>query len=200
MSFADNLKMIRKERNITQEQLAELLNVSRQAVSKWESGNGYPETEKLLIISKELNISLDYLLLDSEPNQANQDTAEEQKAAVYVPNGKLAIPTFDHKNVIVCHAVKSSKIFAPGKNEPKYILLGVDKVTFWGEHTTILGWYETLEDIQQEIANITTAINSDKTSYTLKYAADVEYVGLFGQAKLKKASIGMDDTSNSPAS
>ncbi len=46
MSFADNLKMIRKERNITQEQLAELLNVSRQAVSKWESGNGYPETEK----------------------------------------------------------------------------------------------------------------------------------------------------------
>lgn len=101
MSFADNLKMIRKERNITQEQLAELLNVSRQAVSKWESGNGYPETEKLLIISKELNISLDYLLLDSEPNQANQDTAEEQKAAVYIPNGKLAIPTFDHENVIV---------------------------------------------------------------------------------------------------
>ena len=140
------------------------------------------------------------LLLDSEPNQANQDTAEEQKAAVYIPNGKLAIPTFDHENVIVCHAVKSSKILAPGKNEPKYILLGVDKVTFWGEHTTILGWYETLEDIQQEIANITSAINSDKTSYTLKYAADVEYVGLFGQAKLKKANIGMDDTSNSSAS
>ncbi len=46
-----------------------------------------------------------------------------KKAAVYVPNGKLAIPTFDHENVIVCHAVKSSKILAPGKNEPKYILL-----------------------------------------------------------------------------
>lgn len=38
MSFAENLKMIRKERHVTQEQLAELLNVSRQAISKWESG------------------------------------------------------------------------------------------------------------------------------------------------------------------
>lgn len=61
MSFAENLKHIRKKRNITQEQLADMLSVSRQAISKWESGFGYPETEKLLIISKELNISLDYL-------------------------------------------------------------------------------------------------------------------------------------------
>lgn len=61
MSFADNLKDIRKKQNITQEQLAEMLSVSRQAISKWESGFGYPETEKLLILSKELNISLDYL-------------------------------------------------------------------------------------------------------------------------------------------
>lgn len=188
MSFADNLKMIRKERNVTQEQLAELLNVSRQAVSKWESGNGYPETEKLLIISKELNVSLDYLLLDSEPSRTNYDTAEKQKPAVYVPSGKIAIPTFDHENVVVCHAVKSSKILAPGKREPKYILLGIDKVTFWGEHTTILGWYETLEDIQQEIADITNAVNSGKGSYTLKYAADVEFTGLFGQAQIKNNS------------
>ena len=39
MSFAENLRMIRKERNITQEQLADMLEVSRQAVSKWESGD-----------------------------------------------------------------------------------------------------------------------------------------------------------------
>lgn len=61
MSFADNLKDIRKKQNITQEQLAEILSVSRQAISKWESGFGYPETEKLLILSKKLNVSLDYL-------------------------------------------------------------------------------------------------------------------------------------------
>lgn len=61
MSFADNLKYIRKQRNITQEQLAEILSVSRQAISRWESGFGYPETEKLLILAKELHVSLDYL-------------------------------------------------------------------------------------------------------------------------------------------
>lgn len=61
MGFSDNLKEIRNKRNITQEQLAELLSVSRQTVSKWESGIGYPETETLLYLAKELNVSLDYL-------------------------------------------------------------------------------------------------------------------------------------------
>ena len=61
MSFAENLKAIRKKRNMTQEELAEVLSVSRQAISKWESGFGYPETEKLLLLAKELNVSLDYL-------------------------------------------------------------------------------------------------------------------------------------------
>ena len=61
MGFAENLREIRNKRNITQEQLAELLSVSRQTISKWESGQGYPETEKLFSIAKALNVSLDYL-------------------------------------------------------------------------------------------------------------------------------------------
>ena len=184
MSFGDNLKEVRKQRKITQEDLAELLNVSRQAISKWESGNGYPETEKLIMISRELNISLDYLLNDAS-HIAEKEMAEE-KCAVYVPSGKIAITTFDKESVVVCHAVKSSPILAPGKSEPKYILSGIDKVTFWGEHTTLLGWYETLEDIQKEITEITDALNKGFGSYSLKYAADVEYVGLFGQPKIKR--------------
>lgn len=46
MSFAENLKLIRKERNLSQEELAEILEVSRQVISKWETGDGYPEVEK----------------------------------------------------------------------------------------------------------------------------------------------------------
>ena len=64
MSFGENLKNVRKQRGVTQEELAEILGVSRQAISKWESDGGYPETEKLLVISKTLNISIDYLLND----------------------------------------------------------------------------------------------------------------------------------------
>ena len=62
MSFSENLKQIRKEHHLSQEELAELLDVSRQAVSKWEQGQGYPEVEKLLVLSRKLNVSLDALM------------------------------------------------------------------------------------------------------------------------------------------
>ena len=95
-------------------------------------------------------------------------------------------PTFDNKNIIVCQEVKASRILAPRKREPKFVLNGIDKVTLWGEHATILGWYETSEDLQKEIAEITDALNRGKASYTLKYSADVELVGVFEQPRIKK--------------
>lgn len=64
MTFGDRLSRLRKENNYTQEQLAQLLGVSRQAISKWESGLTYPETEKLIRMSDLLGCSLDYLIRD----------------------------------------------------------------------------------------------------------------------------------------
>ena len=118
-------------------------------------GNGYPETDKLIVISKELNVSLDYLLNDEAVLEEKEK--EEPRPVVYVPSGRIAIPTYDKSKVVVCHAVKSSKILFPSAGEPEYLLFGVDKVTFWGEHTTILGWYHTQEDVQKEILEITEA-------------------------------------------
>lgn len=66
MTTGEKLAMYRKQNNYTQEQLAELLGVSRQAISKWESSAAYPETEKLIRISKLYNCSLDFLLKDDE--------------------------------------------------------------------------------------------------------------------------------------
>ena len=62
MSFSDNLQVLRKRNNLTQEQLAEQLEVSRQAVSKWESGQSYPEMEKLLIICDMFHCDMDSLV------------------------------------------------------------------------------------------------------------------------------------------
>ena len=62
MSFGENLQLIRKKNQLSQEGLAEMLGVSRQAVSKWELGEGYPEVDKLLLLSKKLNVSIDSLL------------------------------------------------------------------------------------------------------------------------------------------
>lgn len=50
MSFSENLRRARKTKGLSQEELAALLGVSRQAVSKWEQGTVYPETEKLKTI------------------------------------------------------------------------------------------------------------------------------------------------------
>ncbi len=70
MTLGEKLSKLRKENNYTQEQLADILNVSRQSISKWESGIAYPETEKLIKLGKLYNCSMDYLL--------NDDVTEKQ--------------------------------------------------------------------------------------------------------------------------
>ena len=62
MKLSENLKRIRKDNNLSQEQLAEKLGVSRQAVSKWESGQSYPEMDKVLLICKLFNYNIDELM------------------------------------------------------------------------------------------------------------------------------------------
>lgn len=62
MAFNENLQNLRKMKGMSQEQLAEQLEVSRQAVSKWESGSGYPETEKLIAICEIFDCSVDTIL------------------------------------------------------------------------------------------------------------------------------------------
>lgn len=62
MSLSENLQNLRKIKNLSQEELAEKLNVSRQAVSKWESGSGYPETEKIISICEIFDCSMDELV------------------------------------------------------------------------------------------------------------------------------------------
>ncbi len=64
MTFGQKLSKLRKENNYTQEQLADILCVSRQSVSKWESDTAYPETDKLISLSRLFDCSLDYLLKD----------------------------------------------------------------------------------------------------------------------------------------
>ena len=66
MTFGEKLKSARKGAALTQEQLAEKLMVSRQAITKWESDSGMPDIENLKRLSKLLGVSLDYLLDNGE--------------------------------------------------------------------------------------------------------------------------------------
>ena len=62
MGFAEMLQQARKFRGFTQEQLAEEIGVTRQSISKWEMGDTYPETERLIQLAGKLDTSLDNLL------------------------------------------------------------------------------------------------------------------------------------------
>ncbi len=75
MSLGENLQYLRKQKDITQEQLAEQLEVSRQSVSKWESGASYPEMEKLLQISSMFHCSMDTLLQGDVSKEFAEDSS-----------------------------------------------------------------------------------------------------------------------------
>ena len=66
MNFGEKLYRLRKEKGLSQEALAERLNTTRQAVSKWENNQGYPETEKLIQLAGCFQVTTDYLLRDEQ--------------------------------------------------------------------------------------------------------------------------------------
>ena len=66
MIFSEKLVVLRKNKGMTQDALAEKLNVSRQAVAKWESGQTYPDISNLIQISDLMNVTVDYLVRDGE--------------------------------------------------------------------------------------------------------------------------------------
>lgn len=80
MSFGNKLAEARRAKNLTQEQLAERLEVTRQAVSRWESDAAYPETDKIVRMAQILEVSCDYLL---------QDGVDEKGAPVKPPVTRL---------------------------------------------------------------------------------------------------------------
>ena len=77
--LSENLKRIRKDNNLSQEQLAEKLGVSRQSVSKWENGEAYPEMDKVLQLCKMFNLNIDELL-----NQDIKEVNESKQSRINI--------------------------------------------------------------------------------------------------------------------
>lgn len=66
MTFGEKIQKLRKDAGLPQEELSYQLGVSRQAISKWERDSGYPETEKIIHMSKIFNVTLDYMLTEED--------------------------------------------------------------------------------------------------------------------------------------
>ena len=82
MSIGEKIVVARKANNLTQEQLAELMGVTRQSISRWEQNVAYPEVEKILRLSDILNVSCDYLLKENETRKSITSDEKEKQSVV----------------------------------------------------------------------------------------------------------------------
>lgn len=114
MDFNEKLQQLRKSRGITQEELAEALYVSRTAISKWESGRGYPNIDSLRGIAKFFSVTVDELLsCDEVLVIAEEDNKRKEKHIRDLVFGLLDVsaallfflPFFAQKSDVVIHEV-----------------------------------------------------------------------------------------------
>ena len=164
MGFSENLRKRRKDKKMTQENLAELLNVSRQSVSKWEAAAAFPEFDKLIKLSEELDVSIDELI--------GRGTCEIKGGYT----GEITIVSLKENVVMKCSKVVCSKRFRTGEKGPKYALFGNN--TKIKADNGFLGWYKNEEDARKETEEIVKAISEGISVYCLKYNVKVKRCGL----------------------
>ena len=82
MNMADRIQYLRKGKGISQEELADKVGVSRQAVSKWESEQSTPDIEKIIIMSDFFGVTTDYILKGIEPAADNEQKGKETTSKI----------------------------------------------------------------------------------------------------------------------
>ena len=118
MIMADKIIQLRKKNGWSQEELAEKMNVSRQAVSKWESAQSIPDLEKLLRLSELFGVTTDYLLKDDHEEEEFTDTPEP----TIVPSADAAENAKPMRRVTLAEA---NEYLALRETASKHIALGV---------------------------------------------------------------------------
>lgn len=151
MTLADKLKEARKNAGLTQAELAERLCVSRQAITKWESGKGIPDVDNLRMISKALDVSIDFLL-DDEETLDKSSIREQICLDDYAKEGKL-------------RSKKDAVVYAKYPNANIYPLLAKKKSTKGQKvFAELLGWFTDAPFGTDEIYN---SLSDMKNSYYL---------------------------------
>ena len=114
MNFSEKLKEIRKKEGISQEQLAERIGVTRQAITKWETGKGLPDVENMVIIAEIFKTTIDELLMDSV-------TKETPKTFVYTSETIYDIDCEKHFDVNIGSA--ATIMLSSGDDEKLHVKL-----------------------------------------------------------------------------
>ena len=127
MTIGERIHGLRKQKNMSQEELASLVGVTRQALSKWECDASAPEIEKVIALSQYFGVSTDYILLGKEPAAADA----QKKTGNITPNSALAFCT-------ILAAAGTLIAYALANDGTNFLYWGISK-SMWGILLQILG-------------------------------------------------------------
>lgn len=204
MSISENLQILRKTKNMSQEELAEKLNVSRQAVSKWESGSGYPETEKIISICEIFDCSMDELVKGKIANDLKEEKSNYDSVMTSTARG-IAIGVgitilgaavmmtimgllqgHDQSHLLGVIAVLVAVIFAV----PMFIVFGTKEDNFKKKNPKVANVY-TEEEIEKGNSKYTVILACGISTILLGVIAMFVLMGLkvFGEASTLPVAV-----------
>lgn len=162
MKLSEKIQYLRKEHGLTQEQLAEQCNVSRQAITKWESDIAIPETEKIIFLSKRFKISIDALLKDEldiigakEVSSCGKSLVIDSNSGLY--EGVLIKESIADENILDLLEIKKVEIWKTG-GDPKY----------W----TVLFFSSKHSDFPEEISKVMKSGDTQNENWFVDFKAD----------------------------
>lgn len=167
MKLAEKIQYLRKEHGFTQEQLAEQCNVSRQAITKWESDIAIPETEKIIFLSKLFKVSIDELLKDEldiigvkEVSSCGKSLVIDSNSGLY--EGVLIKESIVDENILDLLEIKKVEIWKTG-GDPKY----------W----TVLFFSSKHSDFPEEISKVMKSGDTPNENWFVDFKADnIKYI------------------------
>lgn len=182
MIFAEKLKTLRKQKNISQEQLAEIIHVSRQAITKWESGNGIPDIENLIAISSLFNESLDSLLSEEKSLISKHEFLYESRTEYDLDSAKKIDLKIGTAHEVIIEKTNDEKIqVIAASNKLSYLTQQVKvkidedkrRMDVIVKHSTDLSEIAALENLFVLVR------------IPVKFVADVELSGEFENLKVR---------------
>ena len=175
MKLSEKIMLLRKEKGMTQEELASICNVSRQSISKWEADIALPETEKLLILGEAFQVSMDILLKDEltlnevrEVHICGNNAIQKKKQELY--EGVLIKESIVDDSIIDCLNIHKIELWNTG-GKPKY----------W----TILFFTSDRRDFPEQISKVMLSNPDTNENWFVDFKADNKKYIVFKDRILK---------------
>ncbi len=175
MKLSEKIMLLRKEKGMTQEELASICNVSRQSISKWEADIALPETEKLLILGETFQVSMDILLKDEltlnevkDVHICGNNAIQKKKQELY--EGVLIKESIVDDSIIDCLNIHKIELWNTG-GKPKY----------W----TILFFTSDRRDFPEQISKVMLSNPDTNENWFVDFKADNKKYIVFKDRILK---------------